>query len=423
MIVSFSFENWMSFRDKVTISAVASKQLSHIERVPWVKKYKMHVLPVLAIYGGNASGKSNIFKALEFARDLITKNKDMDEEIAVQPFLLSPGFVERPSRFWFELLINDKIYDYSFSVTRRAVLEERLVEIRGASEKTLYERKQNSRFVIHSKGEFLRFLEKRTRKNQLFLTNCLLLNDEEYRDIYEWFKYALKLISPESVYAALDSILGDKKEPEYKWTNSMLGELDTNIVRLDSEDVEDDKTKAMVKKMPPSIMGLRGMRERYFLQVENGETNVKRLVLYHKGKGRKEVKFSAGQESDGTMRLLELFPAFYGCEMFSDAKGVTGVVHFVDELDRSIHYLVLHRLLENMLSSCNANSRAQFIFTTHDLLLMNQELLRRDEILLVERDDFGVSSVIPLNEYKGVRLDKDIRKSYLQGRFGGIPKI
>jgi hypothetical protein len=202
----------------------------------------------------------------------------------------------------------------------------------------------------------------------------------------------------------------------------MLGELDTNIIRLDSEDVEDANIKNLVKKLP-AIVGLRGGGERYFTQLQNGETNVKKLVLYHKGKGKGGVKFSAAQESDGTMRLLELLPAFFACEVYSKAKGETGVVHFVDELDRSIHYLLLHRLLENMLSSCNANSRSQLLFTTHDLLLMDQELFRRDEILFVERDDFGVSSVIPLSEYKGIRLDKDIRKSYLQGRFGGIPKI
>jgi len=422
MIVSFSFENWMSFRDKVTISAIASRQRTHIERVPWLKKYKTHILPILAIYGGNASGKSNILKALDFAQELVTKGKGIDEEIDVQPFLLSAEYKEKPSRFWFELLINEKIYRYSFSVTRKAIVEEKLVEIRAASEKPLYERKQNNRFIIHSKNKYLKYVEKSTRKNQLFLTSCMLLNVDEYRNVYEWFRYLLKLVSPAAIFGNLEDILGDKKSIEYKWVNSMLRELDTNIIRLDSEDVEDADIKTAVKKMP-DIVGLPVLGERYFTQLQNGETNVKKLVLYHKGKGNVGVKFSAMQESDGTMRLLELLPAFFSCEVHARRKDSRGIVYFVDELDRSIHYLILHRLLENVLSSCNANSRSQLIFTTHDLLLMDQELFRRDEILFIERDDFGVSSVIPLNEYEGVRLDKDIRKSYIQGRFGGIPKI
>lgn len=422
MLVSFSFENWMSFRDKVTISAAAGRQVRHIERVPFVKKYKIHILPVLGIYGGNASGKSNIFKALEFAQELISKGTGIDEEINAQPFLLSPRFAERPSRFWFELLVNEKIYAYSFSVTRKAVCEEKLVEIRHASERVLYERKQNNRFVVHNKNRELQYVETRTRKNQLFLTNCMLLNEHEYKDIWEWFRFWLKLISPESMFGDLAAILANKKGREYKWINSMLGELDTNIIRLDGEDVKDANIRNFAKKLP-AFAGFDGEGERYYTHLQDGETNVKKLVFYHKGKGMGAVQFNAGQESDGTMRLLELLPAFFACKVFSKAKGETGVVHFVDELDRSVHYVVLHRLLENMLSLCNADSRSQLIFTTHNLLLMDQELFRRDEILFVERDDFGVSSVIPLNEYKGVRLDKDIRKSYIQGRFGGIPKI
>jgi AAA15 family ATPase/GTPase len=191
---------------------------------------------------------------------------------------------------------------------------------------------------------------------------------------------------------------------------------------LDTEAVKDPNIRNFVKKMPAD-MGFEGGGERYFTHLQNGEINVKRLVFFHKGEGRGGVKFGAARESDGTKRIMELLPAFLTCREYSKAKGVTGVVHFVDELDRSVHYLVLHKLLEDMLSTCNADSRSQLIFTTHDLLLMDQELFRRDEILFVERDDFGVSSVMPLNEYRGVRLDKDIRKSYLQGRFGGIPKI
>lgn len=422
MIVSFSFENWMSFRDKATISAVASRQVWNVGRVPRLDKYKIRVVPTLAMYGGNASGKSNIFKALEFAQELITKGTGIDEEIDAKPFLLSPEFMERPSRFWFEIVVKERIYEYSFSVTRQAVCEEKLVEIRPASEKILYERRRNNRFTIHSKNKFLKYVERSTRKNQLFLTNCILLNEEEYKDVYEWFRYGLKLVKPGALFGNLEDILVDKKSVEYKWINSMLGELDTNIVRLDSEDVEDTDIKNLVKKRPDAV-GLGSRGERYFIQLKNGERNVKKLVLYHKGKGNRGVKFSASQESDGTMRLLELLPAFFLCAVHQEAKGESSVVWFIDELDRSIHYMLLHRLLENMLSSCNANSRSQLIFTTHDLLLMDQELFRRDEIMLIERDDFGASSVIPLNEYKGVRLDKDIRKSYLQGRFGGIPKI
>jgi AAA15 family ATPase/GTPase len=98
-------------------------------------------------------------------------------------------------------------------------------------------------------------------------------------------------------------------------------------------------------------------------------------------------------------------------------------VYIIDELDRSLHHLLLRRLLKKFLNSCNADTREQIIFTTHDLLLMDQELMRRDEMFAVERDNLGASSITPINEYRGLRSDKIILKSYLQGRLGGIPRL
>ena len=123
------------------------------------------------------------------------------------------------------------------------------------------------------------------------------------------------------------------------------------------------------------------------------------------------------QESAGTKRLIELLPAF-----FQRDEGECAIF-VIDEFDRSLHHLLLRRLLEIYLSMCNKNTRMQLILTTHDLLLMDQELLRRDEMFMIERDDSGASSVIPLDEYRNVRSDKDILKGYIQGRFGGVPRL
>ena len=141
MIVSFSVENWMSFRNKVTFSMVASRERQHSERVPRIGKYKTRLLPVAAIYGGNASGKTNLFKALNFAKGLVIKGTQPDSLIPVELFRLDPQTADQPARFAFELLINEEIYAFTFAVTRKAVLEEKLVHILSTSEKILYERK------------------------------------------------------------------------------------------------------------------------------------------------------------------------------------------------------------------------------------------------------------------------------------------
>ena len=97
--------------------------------------------------------------------------------------------------------------------------------------------------------------------------------------------------------------------------------------------------------------------------------------------------------------------------------------YVIDEVDRSLHTLLTRQLLESYLANCTQDSRAQILFTTHDVLLMDQELLRRDEMWVTERDASGNSTLIPFSRYKDVRYDKDICKSYLQGRLGGIPRF
>src|SRR5664279_751886 len=115
---------------------------------------------------------------------------------------------------------------------------------------------------------------------------------------------------------------------------------------------------------------------------------------------------------------MDLLPAF-----LSVANPASRRVYVVDELDRSLHTLLTRSLLESYLGCCSANSRAQFIFTTHDALLMDQHLLRRDEIWVTERRKDGSSALFSFSEFKDARKDNDIRKSYLQGRLGGVPRI
>lgn len=124
------------------------------------------------------------------------------------------------------------------------------------------------------------------------------------------------------------------------------------------------------------------------------------------------------QESDGSQRLIDLLPAFVDLGN-DDARSV----YVIDELDRSLHALLTRRLLEDYLSTRSTGTRTQLLLSTHDVLLMDQRWLRRDEMWVTERDAAGASNLFSFNEYRDVRSDKDIRKSYLQGRLGGIPRI
>ena len=429
MLIDFAVENWMSFRDKTKYSMVAGRERQHRERVPRIKKYNMRVLPVSVIYGGNASGKTNFFKALNFAKNLILKGTQPEGMIQVEPFRLDSTYATRPSSFFFTLLIDEQLYEFSFAVTSRAVIEEKLVCISSSSERVLYHRKTDDISFDSSlaKNQFLHFAFQGTRNNQLFLTNSVTQNVKTFKPVYDWFMNKLELVAPDSRFEPFEQFL-QEDNPLYARMNEILPLLDTGILHLGGEEIPFDKSpfpdnlKALLQekvKEGTAANVQRGESDERYMVTRIGEVLVvKELSTYHQKKDGSEVKFEMRNESDGSRRLINLLPAFLEVA----AKG-SSRVYVIDELNRSMHTLLTRRLLEAYLGDCTSESRSQLLFTTHDVLLMDQNLMRRDEMWVAERDTEGASSLIAFNEYRDIRYDKDIRKSYLQGRIGGVPRI
>ncbi len=429
MIISFSVENWMSFKNQVTFSMIASRERQHGERLPKLEKFQTRVLPIAAIYGGNASGKTNFFKAINFAKTLVVKGSQPDSLIPVEPFRLETKYANQPSWFRFELLIDEVIYDFSFEVTRKAVIEEKLVVINSSSEKVLYHRKEGEAIFDNSlsKDQFLQYAFKGTRDNQLFLTNSVSQKIDTFRPVYDWFKESLVLVAPDSRFKSFELFLSEGN-PLYSTMNDMLRQLDTGILHLGGEEIpfENISLPEMMKaNLQESVKEDEAIRlvnvpenERFVIIRRDGELIAKRLVTYHAKADGTETRFDIRQESDGSQRVIDLLPAFLDLSIKDSKK-----VYLIDEIDRSLHTLLTRRLLEAYLATCSSESRMQLLLTTHDVLLMDQQLLRRDEMWVAERDNNGVSDLLAFSEYKDIRYDKDIRKSYLQGRLGGIPHL
>lgn len=429
MLVRFSIENWRSFRERVTFSMVASKERQHGERVPKVAKYQARVLPIAALYGGNASGKTNFFHALFFAKTFIVRGTLPGALIAVEPFRLDPKASERPSRFEFELLIDEQIYEYSFAVTRSVVLEERLVHITSTSERVLFERRDGKPNFDPAldKEQFLHFAFRGTRENQLFLTNSVSQKVDSFKPVHDWFSNTLVMIAPDSRFEPFEHFL-DEGSPLFGVMNELLPQLDTGIVRLGGEEVPFDTApiaepikgflRENMKEGAPLRVESESGHERLVVAREGGELKAKKLYTYHPRADGSQVKFEIGHESDGSRRVIDLLPAFLDLSEPGSKR-----VYVIDELDRSLHTLLTRRLLEAFLARCGPESRSQLLVTTHDVLLMNQDLLRRDEMWVAERGPDGNSTLTAFSDFKDVRYDKDIRKSYLQGRLGGVPRL
>jgi AAA15 family ATPase/GTPase len=314
-------------------------------------------------------------------------------------------------------------------VTRRAILEERLVVITSTSETVLYDRREGKPNFHESLADdlFLKFAFNGTRDNQLFLTNSVSQKVEKFKPVYDWFKNTLELIAPDSRFEPFEQFL-EEGHPLYETMNDMLQQLDTGIAHLGGEEIlfenismpESLKTKLQedVKEGMTVRLRMEPTNERFVIARKEGELIAKKLVAFHPKTDGTETKFEMRQESDGSQRVIDLLPAFLDL-----STQVSKKVYVIDEVDRSLHTLLTRRLLDTYLSNCTNESRTQLLLTTHDVLLMDQQLLRRDEMWVAERDISGASNLLSFSDYKDVRYDKDIRKSYLQGRLGGIPRI
>ncbi|MCF7790537.1 MAG: ATP-binding protein [Victivallales bacterium] len=397
-------------------------------RLPYIESYDINLLPIASIYGGNASGKSNFVKALRFAQNIIVRGMQIDELIPVEPFLLD-GLSSKSSEFVFVISVDDHIYEYGFKINKHSIVEEWLIKILKTTESEVFRRNHNNVVNFNSKyssSQRLKYAAEGTRKNQLFLTNTVSQNIKDFENIYYWFKNRLVILEPHTKFHAYNEFTAEKA-PLKDLVNSALQGLDTGVQRIGEESIPLDsvphysKIKEEIEKIPAkSVTNLDLPNgEKYVLYNKNGEDiEAVKIVSYHSNSSGVEKKFDFTKESDGTKRVIDLLPAF-----IESSQADSGKVYIIDELDRSLHSLLVKRLLQTYLNSCSKDSRSQLIFTTHDLMLIDQNLLRRDEMWVMERDKEEASKLYSISDYKDVRNDKDIRKSYIQGRFGGVPRI
>ena len=440
MIVSFSVGNFRSFSAEQTLNLVSSRRLAqdHEDHEVAIPGSDEKVLRTAVLYGANGAGKSNLFRALQYLRDVALGTRKKSSGTARHAFRLGTAS-ETPSSFDLQFVADSNLYRFGFKVSDESIREEWLVRIDGSREKTLYER------VTKDNGEVQVDLPRQKGKdklqslavvggpqNQSFLAtaNSMLKKTELHKDlraVINWFEGGLKLISPDSSYAPLGHRLATEDDfrafaGEFlKGASTGVNHLNVSRRELTEEelrdliperiladilkDVEEDEDGEAIIRLSSDteILIERGASNRFFYTT---------ISPVHSHAGGQEVVFKLADESDGTQRLLNLVPALYSAR---DEGGV----YFVDEIDRSLHPKLVFDFLKFFLQSCQSSKR-QIIVTSHESNLLDLELLRRDEIWFAEKDASAATHLYSLADFK-VRNDLEIRKHYLQGRFGAIP--
>jgi AAA15 family ATPase/GTPase len=422
-MISFKFSNILSFDGDNELILKAGKYSKHENHVKKCSgEYRL--LRMSAIYGANAAGKSNTIFALDqLKRLVVTGTVDRSEMLPIIPFKFNN--LKKPTKFDIEYIIKDSVYKYVIEISSSIIINEILYKLNSKKDnfEEIFIRKsdENSTTELSLNNvdnnqvkEKLRaeIYKEDLRPNQPFLKEGYNKGLKNIKEAYSWFVDNLLIIGAFSRPRSICSFVEDRKETEdfndlFKIFESGISKI--NVIKkpigkqIDKQ--ERNNLIANIKKYG-SIKG----RNNIEIIFKDGDVYSQQLEMVHIGKNKQEVSFSLEEESAGIQRLLELMPSLH----WLDKREATVVI---DELERSIHPILLINLIKYLNES---KKNGQLIFTTHESTLLDLNYFRQDEIWFVEKDDNGCSHIYSLAEFKP-RYDKDIRKSYLQGRFGAIP--
>lgn len=435
MIVSFSVSNYRSFASEETFSLVASKSLAgrHEEHTVPIPDSDERVLRTAVIYGANAAGKSNLFKALRYLRIVALQSRRKGAVTGRVAFGFG-GMEKEPSCFDLQFIARNRLYRFGFKIDDQRVQEEWLVRVIGGREKALYERITDDQGQVKIDASGLRNAGDKVLAlatvggppNQSFLATLLATVDpsdfgEELRGIESWLRSSLNLIPPSGSIRPLQHALA--RNPDLlRFAGEFLKSASTGVDRLQVARQEISEAEAVdgfhfsvLQRLSNGDSFTVTLRDGDELLVEGNNGNryyrvrVEAAHLDHTGE---LVPLELKDESDGTRRLLDLIPALHQMKKRS-------AVFVIDEIERSLHPMLVRIFLESFLKVCEGEQR-QIIVTTHESSLLDQDLLRRDEIWFAEKDGSSATRIYSLTDFK-VRNDLEIRKHYLQGRFGAVP--
>jgi uncharacterized protein len=395
MLIEFTFGNFRSFSESVTLSMVAAKITSDPKSVDENNVIEvsrdLSLLTSAAIYGANASGKSNLVLALSFMRDMALNSSrkiQPDQPIPVNPFRLNPDKKIAPSTFEVYFLAQGQKYRYGFEINAEKVVNEWLYAIPTIRPAMLFERQGDQIEINPRRFREGRGLEERTRSNVLFLTVAADFNGPISRQIQAWFR-------------SLSIIAGVNDQEFHKNT----------VASLMNDPVRAGQIKQLISSLDLDIAGVQvdpGM---------NGSPEVIRTAHYSYDSTPKfpgqELFSLESDESEGTKKLFYLTGPILECL-------VSGNALVIDELDARVHPLITVKVIRLFNSVQTNPRRSQLIFTTHDTNLLRRDLFRRDQIWFTEKNHFGSSHLYSLVEFKP-RNDASFEKDYLLGRFGAVP--
>ena len=404
MILEFSITNFLSFKDKVTFSMFANSTSGLEDN--YIISNKNRILKTAAIYGANASGKTNLFAVLNNVGYMLrnSNNLDINDKLRIDSFKFDKETINKPSQFEISFIVDEVRYEYGFIADENAIHEEYLYYSPNGRIKKIFERANTNQYSFPKNDEgILNDIAQKNSPNKFFIATATTWNYEKTRIPYNFLSYDLNAFN--NLIALRDVAIR-----EYFKNDKDLKEFALDFLKKADFNIEDFKVVEI--ELPDEIL------YRMTDANQNGVNIRKKQKLFtaffkHKGS---DVEISYDNESKGTQIVFCFIP------FIMDAIN-KGMVLVVDELDRSLHpYLV--EMIVQMFNDPNINkNNAQLIFNTHFTNLLNLNSLRRDQIWFIEKvGNSGISDLYVLSDFS-VRKEENIEKGYMLGRFGAVPSI
>jgi len=441
MLVRFNVGNFLSFKEIQEFSLIKGKVKNKSDRV--YDNGKIKLLKFSSIFGANASGKSNLVKAIKYAQATILKGTIKNANVS--SFKLDKSYEDKNSYFEFEIVINNKNYSYGFemNIHKKQFVSEWLIELcANNSEKNIFTRDIlkgdfKSDLVIKTAGLKTKFDvysdDLKNNKDILFINEMnnkakseLYKSKNELsilKDVYDWFAEKLDVNYPDRPISDYSYFRDNNKEEICRVISGLgTGISNFEIKHSSLEQVRDKVPKELLSQLQNDLEKLKDLEndnkhlstitiranEMYFMITleEENKIDVTTIVFNHGN----DVEFDFNEESDGTRRILDLIEILF----VSDEK-----VYVIDELDRSLHPQLTYKFIEEFLNLANKRN-IQLVITTHEARLLDFGLVRQDEIWISNKNTKGETELYSLDEYN-VRFDQKIEKAYLEGRYGGVP--
>lgn len=412
MIIEFSVKNYRSIKDLQTLSLIAAPIKSKNQELDFNNvipvSEKLSLLKSVAIYGANGSGKSNLIKALIMMFIFIDKSFQDDElgKRIIEPFAFDKASFEEPTFFQLIFISDNVKYRYGFEVKGNTVVSEWLFGTPGKKEVYYFTREGAKILINEDKFDEGKGLVDKTSSNNLFLNVCKAFNGKISKQILDFFRVRVGISAGVNDTAFRESTLTLMKDADIKKQIVKLlnvadfGIRDISNKRITASDLPANSPAELLKKVID----------------ENWEFLLsKRPVFNEDGEviGERELLMES-QESDGTLKFFNYSGAILDALMDGGAL-------FIDEFDARLHPMLTKKIVELFNSPVMNKNGAQLVFVTHDTNLLDNSLLRRDQIYFTEKNKLSQTVVYSLVDFKGVRNDASYEKDYINGKYGAIP--